>query len=69
MMAVEQEIGCPRRMPQAQPHQLFSIILTGVVDAKEGRDVMTADIQRAFIQTPLLEQMEGEKNENWRWGC
>ena len=32
------------------------ILLTGVIDAKEGRDVMTADIPNAFIQTPLPEE-------------
>ena len=32
---------------------LESILLTAIVDAKEGRDVMTADIPNAFIQTKL----------------
>jgi hypothetical protein len=32
---------------------LESIMLTVIVDAKEGRDVMTADIPNAFIQTKL----------------
>jgi hypothetical protein len=32
---------------------LESIMLTAIVDAKEGRDVMTCDIPNAFIQTKL----------------
>ena len=32
---------------------LESIFLTAIVDAKEGRDVMTNDVPNAFIQTPL----------------
>ena len=28
-----------------------AVILTSVIDAKEGRDVMTSDIPNAFIQT------------------
>ena len=39
---------------------LESIMLTGVIDAKECRDVMTADIPNAFIQTPLPETKPGE---------
>jgi len=34
---------------------LESIMLTTVVDALEGRDVMTTDIPNAFIQTPMPE--------------
>ena len=30
-----------------------SILLTGVIDGHEGRDVMTANIANAFVQTPL----------------
>jgi hypothetical protein len=29
-----------------------SIVLTGIIDAKEKRDVMTLDIPNAFVQTP-----------------
>ena len=38
-----------------------SVFLTGVIDANEGRDVMTADIPNAFIQTPLPENQDGEE--------
>ena len=34
---------------------LESIILTAMVDAKEGRDVMSADVPNAFIQTSMPE--------------
>jgi hypothetical protein len=30
-----------------------SIIITGVIDAKQHRDVMTADIPNAFVQTEI----------------
>jgi len=40
---------------------LESIMLTAVVDAKEGRDVMTADIPNAFIQTDMPEVKEGQE--------
>ena len=39
---------------------LESIFLTAVVDAKEGRDVMTADVPNAFIQTPMPDVKPGE---------
>ena len=39
---------------------LESIMLTAIVDAKEGRDVMTADVPNAFIQTSMPEPKEGE---------
>ena len=32
---------------------LESIMLTAIVDAKEGQDVMTADVPNAFIQTQM----------------
>ena len=32
---------------------LESLMLTAVIDAHEGRDIMTADVPNAFIQTPL----------------
>ena len=35
---------------------LESILLTGIVDAHEGRDVMTTDIPNAFIQAPIQEK-------------
>ena len=38
---------------------LESIFLTAIVDAKEGRDVMTNDVPNAFIQTPLPPTPEG----------
>ena len=39
---------------------LEAIMLTTVIDAKEGRDVMTADIPNAFIQTKLPDIKDGE---------
>ena len=36
------------------------IFLTAIIDAMEGRDVMSADIPNAFIQTPMPEAKEGE---------
>jgi hypothetical protein len=33
--------------------QVESILLTAVIEAKEGRDVMTADISNAFVQTSV----------------
>ena len=33
---------------------LESLMLTAVIDAHEGRDIMTADVPNAFIQTPLV---------------
>ena len=40
---------------------LESIMLTSIIDAKEGRDVMTADIPNAFIQAQLPPRKEGEE--------
>jgi hypothetical protein len=40
---------------------LESIMLTAVVDAKEDRDVMTADVPNAFIQTAMPKLMKGEE--------
>jgi hypothetical protein len=39
---------------------LEGILLTAVIDAKEGRDIMTADVPNAFIQTSMPETKEGE---------
>ena len=38
-----------------------SLLLTATIDAKEGRDVMTADIPNAFVQTHLDESPTGER--------
>jgi hypothetical protein len=40
---------------------LESIMLTATIDAKEGRDVMTADVPNAFIQAQMPETKEGEE--------
>jgi hypothetical protein len=40
---------------------LESIFLTAIIDAKEGRDVMTADIPNAFIQASMPETEDGEE--------
>jgi hypothetical protein len=40
---------------------LESIMLTAIIDAKEGRDVMTADVPNAFVQTPMPQpEMEAQ---------
>jgi hypothetical protein len=36
-------------------------MLTAVIDAKEERDVMSADVPNAFIQTPMPERKNGEE--------
>jgi len=38
-----------------------SILLTAVIDAREKRDVLTADIPNAFVQTKVEKQKEGER--------
>ena len=38
-----------------------SIIITGVIDAKQRRDIMTADIPNAFVQTRIDEKEVGER--------
>jgi Reverse transcriptase (RNA-dependent DNA polymerase) len=38
-----------------------SNLITAVIDAKQGRDVMTADIPNAFVQTEIEEKKNGEK--------
>jgi hypothetical protein len=40
-----------------------SIILTATIDAKQNRDVMTADIPNAFVQTDVAEKnhVKGER--------
>ena len=39
---------------------LESIMITGVIDTKEERDVMTADVPNAFIQAPMPEVKPNE---------
>ena len=38
-----------------------SILLTAVIDAKEGRDVMVADVPNAFVQTAIEPKEKGER--------
>jgi hypothetical protein len=38
-----------------------SILLTATIDAKQRRDVMTADIPNAFVQTDINEREKGEQ--------
>lgn len=38
-----------------------SILITGTIDAKQGRDVMTADIPNAFVQTNIDEKKVGHR--------
>jgi len=38
-----------------------AILLTGVIEAKEERDIMTADIPNAFVQTPTEEPKDGDR--------
>ena len=46
-----------RRSPTAS---LESVMIMAVIDAHEERDVMTADIPNAFVQTGVPELEEGE---------
>ena len=39
---------------------LESTFLTGIIDAKEGRDIMSNDVLNAFIQAEIPEPEEGE---------
>jgi hypothetical protein len=41
-----------------------AIIITGVIDAKQKRDVMTLDIPNAFVQTEI--SLDGDKKLSWR---
>jgi hypothetical protein len=45
------EAACPTSM----------IIITGAIDAKQRRDIMTADIPNAFVQTRIDEKEVGER--------
>ena len=48
-----------RREDSSSPTaSLESIFLTGMVDAHEGRDVMTSNILNAFIQAPMPDRNE-----------
>jgi hypothetical protein len=38
-----------------------SILITGVIDAKQQRDVMTADIPNAFVQTDIQAKEKGQR--------
>ena len=38
-----------------------SILLTGVVEAKQNRDIMTLDVPNAFVQTTIPQGKEEEK--------
>jgi len=40
---------------------LESIMLTAVIDAKEGHDMMCVDVPNAFIQTAMPKLEEGEE--------
>jgi hypothetical protein len=44
---------------------LESLIITAVIDAYEGRDVMTADVPNAFIQTVMPQPTDGSDD----WVC
>jgi len=37
----------------------MALVITATIDAKEERDVMTADVPNAFIQTKMPEQAKG----------
>ena len=56
-----QENGCPKKIQPAPQQALRVIFLTAVIDAKEGRDVMTADIPNAFIQAKLPTTKKGDE--------
>jgi hypothetical protein len=59
-MASQLVDGYSRKMPQVLPVVMESIMLTIVIDAKEGWDVMMVDVPRAFIQTKMSEMKKGK---------
>ena len=40
---------------------LNSIMVLAAIDAKENRDVMTADVPNAFVQTQMPQTKDGEE--------
>jgi hypothetical protein len=44
---------------------LESLIITAVIDAYEGHDVMTADVPNAFIQTVMPQPTDGSDDRVW----
>jgi hypothetical protein len=48
----------PREEASSPTAATEAILITGVIDAKQGRDVMTLDIPNAFVQTPIPEREE-----------
>ena len=50
----------PREETTSPMAALESIFLTTMIDAKEGKDIMTNDIPNAFIQVEILECKDGK---------
>ncbi len=49
----------PREEATSPTASTPAILITGVIDAKQNRDIMTLDVPKAFVQTPIPES--GEK--------
>ena len=47
------ETGCRRKTHPVQP-SLWKDFFTAIIDALEGRDVMSADIPNAFYSNPYV---------------
>ena len=60
-MVNPREIGCRKKRHLVQPSLWKDFFLTAIIDAMEGRDVMSADIPNAFIQTPMPAAKKGER--------
>ena len=43
----------PKEEASSPTTSMESILITGTIDAKQGQDILTADIPNAFVQTPL----------------
>jgi hypothetical protein len=59
-----QENGCRKKTLSSPTASLEGMMLTAIINAKEKREVVSADIPNAFIQTQMPETTEGEENGN-----
>ena len=56
-----QGTGCRRKTHPVQPSLSKDFFTAPVIDAMEGRDVLSANIPIAFIQTPMPDAEVGEQ--------
>ena len=61
LMVEESENGLPRKILQDQQQLWRELCSLLTIDAHENRDVMSADVPNAFIQTAMPEVKEGEE--------